>query len=162
MSCIYGPRQLGTEDQGWVAHFMLRAVQNKPIVLFGDGQQMRDILYVTDAVAAYVAAWKRIGSVTGRAFNLGGGPDNAVSLLDLLAHVEALLGRPVDIQFADWRPNDQRYFVADSRRAHAALHLPPPVPWREGSALLLREIADRRNVHLAGDAYNQAHAKVPA
>jgi CDP-paratose 2-epimerase len=162
MSCIYGPRQLGTEDQGWVAHFMLRAVQDKPIVLFGDGHQMRDILYVTDAVAAYVAAWKRIGAVAGRAFNLGGGADNAVSLLTLLAHLEAVLGRPIDIQRADWRPNDQRYFVADSRRAREALHLPPPVPWRDGSALLLREIADRHDVRLAGDAYRVAAAKVPA
>jgi CDP-paratose 2-epimerase len=162
MSCIYGPRQLGTEDQGWVAHFMLRAVQDKPIVLFGDGHQVRDILYVTDAVAAYVAAWKRIGAVSGRAFNLGGGPANAVSLVQLLAHLEAVLGRPIDIRFADWRQNDQRYFVADSRRAQAALHLPSPLPWREGSTLLLREIADRHNVRLAGDAYSQTDARVPA
>ena len=162
MSCIYGPRQLGTEDQGWVAHFMLRAVQDKPIILFGDGQQVRDILYVTDAVEAYVASWKRIGAVTGRAFNLGGGPENAVSLLNLLAHLEAVLGRPVDLQFADWRQNDQRYFVADSRRAREALHLPPPVPWRHGSTLLLREIADRYNVSLTGKAYAEAEARVPA
>jgi CDP-paratose 2-epimerase len=162
MSCIYGPRQLGTEDQGWVAHFMLRAVQDKPIILFGDGHQVRDILHVTDAVSAYVAAWKRIGSVAGGAFNLGGGPENAVSLLTLLAHIEAILGRPIDRRLADWRQNDQRYFVADSRRARAALHLPPPLPWREGSALLLQEIADRHDVRLAGDAVTPAAARVPA
>jgi CDP-paratose 2-epimerase len=162
MSCIYGPRQLGTEDQGWVAHFMLRAVQDKPIILFGDGHQVRDILHVSDAVSAYVAAWKRIGSVAGGAFNLGGGPENAVSLLTLLAHIEAILGRPIDRRLADWRQNDQRYFVADSRRARAALHLPPPLPWREGSALLLQEIADRHDVRLAGDAVTPAAARVPA
>jgi len=162
MSCIYGPRQLGTEDQGWVAHFMLRAVQDKPVIIFGDGHQVRDILYVTDAVAAYVAAWQRIDSVAGRAFNLGGGPDNAVSLLNLLAHLELVLGRPIDIRFAEWRQNDQRYFVADSRRVQEALHLPPPLPWREGSALLLREIADRHNVRLAGDARSSAETRVPA
>jgi CDP-paratose 2-epimerase len=162
MSCIYGSRQLGTEDQGWVAHFMLRAVQNKPIVVFGDGHQVRDILHVTDAVAAYVAAWRRIGTVSGGAFNLGGGPENAVSLLNLLAHLETVLGRPIDVRYADWRQNDQRYFVADSRRARAALHLPPPLPWREGSALLLQEIADRHDIRLAGNFYSQAEATVLA
>ncbi len=151
MSCIYGPRQLGTEDQGWVAHFMLRAVQDKPITLFGDGRQVRDILYVTDAVAAYVAARRRIGEVAGRAYNLGGGPENAVSLVQLIAHLETVLGRPIAHGFDDWRPHDQRYFVADNRRVREALALATPKPWREGTALLMREIADRYGVALAGD-----------
>jgi CDP-paratose 2-epimerase len=162
MSCIYGPRQLGTEDQGWVAHFMLRAVQGKPVTLFGDGNQVRDILYVTDAVAAYVAAWKRIGTVTGRAFNLGGGPENAVSLVQLLSHIQAMLGRPIDLRFDDWRQHDQRYFVADSRRARQALRLSAPVSWREGTALLMREIADRYGVRLAGDERRPAAMMVTA
>ncbi len=143
MSCIYGPRQLGTEDQGWVAHFMLRAVQDQPVTLFGDGRQVRDILYVTDAITAYVNAWKRIGEVTGQAFNLGGGPENAVSLLQLISHLDTRLGRPVGVAFEDWRPHDQRYFVADNRRARAVLGLPTPTPWREGTAMLLQEIAGR-------------------
>jgi CDP-paratose 2-epimerase len=143
MSCIYGPRQLGTEDQGWVAHFMFRAVQDQPITLFGDGRQVRDILYVSDAVAAYVGAWKRIGEVTGRAFNLGGGPENAVCLTQLIAHLETMLGRPIAVNFEDWRPHDQRYFVADARRAREVLSLPNPVAWREGTAKLLQEIAQR-------------------
>ncbi len=162
MSCIYGPRQLGTEDQGWVAHFMLRAVQGKPITLFGDGNQVRDILYVTDAVAAYVSAWKRIGSVSGRAFNLGGGPENAVSLVQLLAHIQTVLGRPVDLRFDDWRQHDQRYFVADSRRAQQALRLPPAMSWREGTVLLMREIAERYGVGLAGDERRSAAEMVTA
>jgi CDP-paratose 2-epimerase len=148
MSCIYGPRQLGTEDQGWVAHFMLSAVQDRPITLFGDGRQVRDILFVSDAVAAYVAAWKQIGQVSGRAFNLGGGPENAVTLLELLGHIEHMLGRPVDVSFDDWRPHDQRYFVADARRARQALHLANPVPWRDGAVTLLREIAERHGIAL--------------
>lgn len=152
MSCIYGPRQFGTEDQGWVAHFMLRAVHNQPITLFGDGRQVRDIMFVADAVAAYVSAWRRIGTISGQAFNLGGGPRNAVSLLQLLAHLEALLGRKIDFGFEDWRPHDQRYFVADSRRAQASLALPSPTPWREGTGLLHREIAARHGVGLAGSA----------
>jgi CDP-paratose 2-epimerase len=162
MSCIYGLRQLGTEDQGWVAHFMLRAVQGKPITLFGDGKQVRDILYVTDAVAAYVAAWKRIGAVSGRAFNLGGGPKNAVSLVQLLAHLETVLGRPIDIGFDEWRQHDQRYFVADSRRAKEAFGLAAPIAWRDGTILLMREIAERHGVTLPGDAHRTTPMMVTA
>ncbi len=146
MSCIYGPRQLGTEDQGWVAHFALRAVAGEPLTIYGDGRQVRDILFIDDAVAAYIAAWRRIGQVSGQAFNLGGGPANAVSLLALLRHIEAELGRPVPRRFAPWRPNDQRWFVADSRRARAALGLAAPIGWREGVARMLRSFAERHAV----------------
>jgi len=144
MSCIYGPRQLGTEDQGWVAHFARRAVAGEPVTIYGDGRQVRDILFIDDAVAAYLAAWRRIGDVSGQAFNLGGGPANAVSLLALLRHIEAELGRPVARRFAPWRPNDQRWFVADARRARAALGLAAPLGWREGVARMLRSFAEPR------------------
>src|SRR3954469_7904402 len=107
MSCIYGPRQMGTEDQGWVAHFLIRALAGQPITIYGDGRQVRDILYVADAVEAYVSAWRRIESVGGRAFNLGGGRANAVSLRLLLKHIETLLGREVRLKYEDWRPGDQ-------------------------------------------------------
>ena len=123
MSCIYGPRQLGTEDQGWVAHFVFKALAGEPITIYGDGRQVRDILHVDDAVAAYVAAWRRIEAVAGQAFNLGGGPDNAVSLRHLLRHIEAELAASCRLCFAPWRPDDQRWFVADARRAQAALGL---------------------------------------
>jgi CDP-paratose 2-epimerase len=146
MSCIYGPRQLGTEDQGWVAHFALRAVAGEPLTIYGDGRQVRDILFIDDAVAAYIAAWRRITQVSGQAFNLGGGPSNAVSLLALLRHIEAELGRPVARRFAPWRPNDQRWFVADARRARAALSLPAPLGWREGVTRMLRSFAERQAV----------------
>ncbi len=136
MSCIYGERQLGTEDQGWVAHFLLRAIAGDPLTLYGDGWQVRDILHVTDAVAAYEAAWHRIDQVTGQAFNLGGGPANAVSLRALTLHIADLLGRPVDIAFANWRQGDQKWFVADTRAARAALGLPSPIGWRRGVARL--------------------------
>jgi CDP-paratose 2-epimerase len=141
MSCIYGPRQLGTEDQGWVAHFLRRALAGEPIVLYGDGAQMRDILHVDDAVRAWAGAWRRMHAVAGQPFNLGGGPRNAVSLLDLVRHIESLLGRDVALRFADWRPNDQRWFVADPRRAWQALGLPQPLDWRAGVGALLRHFA---------------------
>ncbi|HEX8167002.1 MAG TPA: SDR family NAD(P)-dependent oxidoreductase, partial [Beijerinckiaceae bacterium] len=117
MSCIYGPRQMGTEDQGWVAHFLIRALEGQPISIYGDGRQVRDLLNVADAVEAYLSAWRRIEAVQGRAFNLGGGPANAVSLRQLLAYVEDFLGRPVELSFSDWRAGDQRYYVSDTRRA---------------------------------------------
>ncbi len=132
MSCIYGPRQLGTEDQGWVAHFLISALQGRPLSIFGDGAQVRDILDVADAVEAYVRALERIGRISGRAFNLGGGPANAVSLLQLIGRIEGLLGRQIPVSHADWRPGDQRYFVADRRRIDAALDLPPPLSWHAG------------------------------
>lgn len=136
MSCIYGPHQMGTEDQGWVAHFLIRALAGQPITIFGDGRQVRDILFVDDAVEAYLAAWRRIDAVRGRAFNLGGGPANAISLRQLLRHIETLTGRPVDVEFRDWRAGDQRYYVSDIGRAREALGLPEPRPWRDGLARL--------------------------
>ena len=137
MSCIYGPHQMGGEDQGWVAHFLIRALREEPITIFGDGKQVRDILYVDDAVDAYVAAWRNIERVKGRAFNLGGGPANAVSLRTLLAFIEGRLGRRLDIRYEEWRPGDQRYYVSNTQAAERALGLGKPTPWREGVAKLM-------------------------
>lgn len=148
MSCIYGHRQMGTEDQGWVAHFLIRALEGKPITLYGDGHQVRDILDVSDAVDAYVAAWRSIETVKGRAFNLGGGPGNAISLRQLLTYMGELTGRDIDVTFADWRAGDQRYFVADTRSVEEALHLDGKVPWREGVARLARWLAEERRLNL--------------
>ena len=136
MSCIYGERQLGTEDQGWVAHFLLKAIAGQGLTIYGDGRQVRDVLHVGDAVAAYLAAWSRINAVAGRAYNLGGGPANAISLLQLVAHMEDLLGRRVDVAFSGWRPGDQRYFVADTAAARRDLGLAPALGWRAGIARL--------------------------
>ncbi|WP_233256043.1 SDR family NAD(P)-dependent oxidoreductase [Falsiroseomonas bella] len=137
MSCIYGPRQMGTEDQGWVAHFLIRALRDEAVTIFGDGYQVRDVLHVDDAVAAWIAAWQRIGAVAGQAFNLGGGPRNAVSLLRMLEEIGAITGRPVKIAHEALRSGDQRWFVADARRAREALELPAPIAWRDG----LRDLA---------------------
>jgi CDP-paratose 2-epimerase len=138
MSCIYGPRQMGTEDQGWIAHFLIRALRGEPISVYGDGCQVRDALDVADAVEAYLAAWTRIGAVAGRAFNLGGGPANAVSLRQVIAFIGELTGHPVEARYAEWRAGDQRYYVSDTRRAARELGLRPARPWREGVAALAR------------------------
>jgi CDP-paratose 2-epimerase len=145
MSCIYGPRQMGTEDQGWVAHFLIRALSGEPITLYGDGRQVRDVLFVDDAVDAYVAALERIQAVKGQAFNLGGGPRNAVSLLGLIEHMETLLGRPVETRFEDWRQGDQRYYVSDARNARTTLGLATPVGWRDGVARLAAWLEQERS-----------------
>ena len=137
MSCIYGPHQMGTEDQGWVAHFIKSALAGAPIMIYGDGHQVRDVLHVDDAVAAYLAAWAAIDVVKGEAFNLGGGPGNAISLVQLLSHLEKVTGEAVDASFHDWRPGDQRYYVSDRRLIDERLGLPAPRPWRRGVSELV-------------------------
>ncbi|WP_300574898.1 SDR family NAD(P)-dependent oxidoreductase [Phenylobacterium sp.] len=152
MSCIYGPRQMGTEDQGWVAHFLIRALAGEPVTLFGDGRQVRDILHVDDVMNAYLAAWRRIDVISGRAFNLGGGVENAVSLRQLIAHIEQVLERPVELVFEDWRAGDQRYFVADTSAARDHLGLPEPLSWRDGVARLANWLSSRRTARTRGEA----------
>src|SRR5690606_38122991 len=114
MSCIYGPRQFGTEDQGWVAHFLIRALERRAITVFGTGRQVRDVLHVSDAVAAYRALLGGIDGLSGRAFNLGGGPANAVSLREVLNQIARITGTPPEVTYQDWRQGDQPWFVADT------------------------------------------------
>jgi CDP-paratose 2-epimerase len=127
---------MGTEDQGWVAHFLIRALEGEPITIYGDGCQVRDVLDISDAVDAYMAAWKRIDVVQGRAFNLGGGPTNAISLRQLITHIEDVIGRPVETIYSDWRAGDQRYYVSDTRLVTQELGLKPPISWLKGVAAL--------------------------
>jgi len=143
MSCIYGPRQFGTEEQGWVAHFLFRALHDEEITIFGNGRQVRDVLYVHDAVRAYLEVLDNADRLAGRVFNLGGGPGNAISLLTMLQQIEALLGRSVRYRFEAERPADQRYFVADTTLLRDAIGWTPRIGWREGVAGLLRWAADR-------------------
>lgn len=115
MSCVYGPGQHGHEDQGWVAHFLKSAIEGKPIRLFGDGLQVRDLLFVDDLVDALLLAREHMKAVRGRAFNIGGGPSRQASLRDVVALAEELTGRPVELVAYPARPGDQRYYVADTR-----------------------------------------------
>lgn len=146
MSCIYGQRQMGTEDQGWVAHFLIRALEGRPITLFGDGEQVRDICYVADTCDLYLAALDGIDCVTGHSLNWGGGPDNAVSLLTVIEEIAAITGRMPRIEFADWRPGDQRWFVADTRRATRMLGLAQRKGWRRGLHDLATWLAEARGL----------------
>jgi CDP-paratose 2-epimerase len=148
MSCIYGPRQFGTEDQGWVAHFLIRALKGEDISIYGDGRQVRDILHVDDAVGAYRAVHAAIGAVKGEVFNLGGGPQNSVSILSVLREIEQLTGRPLGTGFGDWRAGDQLYFVADTRKLSDRLGWQARVRWKSG----LQHLADWLREHRFGGA----------
>jgi CDP-paratose 2-epimerase len=151
MSCIYGQRQMGTEDQGWVAHFLIRALEGQPVTIYGDGKQVRDILDVGDAVDAYVRALENIEQVQGRAFNLGGGPENAISLLQLIDQIRSIIGHDVQLRFEDWRQGDQRWFVSDTQKAREALSLRRPRPWRDGVQRLAEWLASERRLRLEPD-----------
>ena len=116
LSCLYGPRQFGTEDQGWVAHFVISALNRQPITIFGDGKQVRDILFIDDVVDAFLLAQQHMDKVRGQAFNIGGGPANTVSLRELLDLIGRLNGQKPETRFDAWRPGDQAYYVSDTTR----------------------------------------------
>lgn len=132
MSCIYGPHQFGTEDQGWVAHFLRQARAGRPITVYGDGMQVRDVLFVDDLVDALLVAQDDIAVLSGHAFNLGGGPQSTLSLLELLDVIAELRGEKPLVSFADWRSGDQRYYVSDTRAFCAVTGWRPRVGVRQG------------------------------
>jgi len=132
MSCIYGPHQCGTEDQGWVAHFLIRTLSHKPITLYGNGIQVRDVLFVQDLVNALLLAQMHMSTLAGQAFNIGGGTTNTTSLLELLALITEIHGQEPVVQFAPWRPGDQKYYASDIRRFSTATGWMPQVSVRQG------------------------------
>lgn len=132
MSCIYGPHQFGTEDQGWVAHFLIQALKDHPITLYGDGKQVRDILFVEDLVDAYLLAMVNIDDISGNAFNIGGGVKNTVSLLELCDIIGEIAGKMPEVRFDSWRPSDQKYYVSDSSKFNAVTGWKPQVRTKEG------------------------------
>lgn len=117
MSCIYGERQFGNEDQGWVAHFARSALTNQAITIYGDGKQARDVLYIDDLLDAFENAIKGISLTSGKVYNIGGGSGNVISLLELVAMLEALVGHVIPFSFSQWRPGDQKVYVSDIRQA---------------------------------------------
>lgn len=148
MSCIYGPRQFGLEDQGWLAHFVIRALKGDDISIYGDGRQVRDVLYVSDCVDAYCALLNKIEQCSGQAFNLGGGPGNAVSLRDVLDEIQRLVGVSLRVTYHKWRQGDQRWYVSDARCIRQALGLGESLGWRKG----LRELALWASQAIGNDA----------
>lgn len=132
-SCIYGPRQFGIEDQGWVAWMVIAAITGRQITIYGDGKQIRDVLYVDDLLNAYDAAIERIETAAGQVYNIGGGPGNAMSIwAEFGPLLESLLGRSIPVARGDWRPGDQKVFIADIRKAERDLGWKPKIGVREG------------------------------
>lgn len=131
-SCIYGINQFGIEDQGWVAWFTIAALMGKEITVYGDGKQVRDVLFIDDLIRAYLAVVKQADRTAGQVFNIGGGPENTLSLLELLKLLEERIGRKIVVRFADWRPGDQKVFVADIRKACAGFGWKPSVGVESG------------------------------
>ena len=144
MSCIYGPHQYGNEDQGWVAHFLINALDERPITLYGDGRQVRDVLFIDDLVDALLLCEARIEAVRGRAFNLGGGPGNVISLVELLERIGKLHGRMPEIVQCPWRVGDQRWFVADTRAFQQATGWRARVGVGDGLARLYAWLREQR------------------
>jgi CDP-paratose 2-epimerase len=136
MSCIYGPRQFGTEDQGWIAHFLLAGLRGDKLTIYGDGRQVRDALFVSDAVDAWIAVLRNIEASRGRVFNLGGGLSNSVSLLELIDLIAGLTGHDVNYDFADWRPGDQPWYVTDINAICSTAGWRPKTSLPEGLVLL--------------------------
>jgi len=143
-SCIYGPHQFGIEDQGWLAWFVIAAVTGRPLTIYGDGRQVRDVLDVDDLLAAYDAAIARRTDVSGRAFNIGGGPDNTLSLLELVAMLEGQLKRNIPVKRGNWRVGDQKVFVCDIRRAAEALGWEPRITPHAGVRRLIEWVEKNR------------------
>jgi CDP-paratose 2-epimerase len=116
-SCIYGPRQFGVEDQGWVAWFTIAHALRRPVTIYGDGKQTRDVLFIDDLLDAYFLAFQRREKTAGEIYNIGGGPGNLLSLLELIQILNATSNRKLQYRFGDWRPGDQKVFVADIEKA---------------------------------------------
>jgi CDP-paratose 2-epimerase len=152
MSCIYGPHQFGTEDQGWVAHFLIRAMDRRPITIYGDGLQVRDVLFVDDLVDAFVVAQERMETIAGEAFNIGGGPARTTSLVELVEIINALEERPIALEYDAWREADQRYYVSDTGKFHDATGWAPKMSVADGVRALHNWLAAARSSAAAGAA----------
>jgi len=145
MSCIYGPRQFGNEDQGWLAHFLISSLLGRPITIYGNGKQVRDILYIDDLLAAFESAVEKIEVARGQVYNIGGGRGNTISVWAEFKEILAeLLGHPVEAEFSDWRPGDQQVYISDISKAQRELAWFPKVSVREGTKRLFDWITSHK------------------
>jgi CDP-paratose 2-epimerase len=145
-SCIYGYRQFGVEDQGWIAWFCIAVAQGRQITIYGDGKQVRDVLFIDDLMRLYEAAFENIDKAAGRVFNVGGGPDNTLSLHELVALLENICGRKIPHRYGDWRRGDQRVFVADISLAKRTFGWKPLVTPRIGVEKLFAWVNSNREL----------------
>lgn len=134
-SCIYGPRQMGVEDQGWLAWFLIAAHKGMPITIYGDGKQVRDVLFVDDLIDAYLRAVSKIDLCAGQAFNVGGG-QYSLSLLELVHIIKTEINPDLEVAFDQWRPGDQKVFICDVSKARSHLGWSPTVSPKDGIKIL--------------------------
>ncbi|MEK6977546.1 MAG: NAD-dependent epimerase/dehydratase family protein [Candidatus Hydrothermarchaeota archaeon] len=146
MSCIYGTRQFGTEDQGWVAHFVIATLTGRPLTIFGDGKQVRDLLYVEDLVRAYDAFLGKRERYAGEVYNTGGGVKNTTSLLELLDLLEAETGMRSELCFSDWRPSDQKVYISDITKAKKELGWEPKIGPRDGIKRMVSWVGENKRL----------------
>jgi len=151
MSCIYGPRQFGNEDQGWLAHFIISAGTGAPITIYGDGKQVRDVLFVEDLVRALRGAVDKISVTAGKVYNIGGGPANTLSVWQEFGRLLAeLSGEAVTVSYRDWRPGDQPCYVSDIRNVGRDLGWTPEVDKRAGIRRLWEWVSSNKEVFRTG------------
>jgi len=127
MSCIAGRRQFGTEDQGWVAHFLYSALQGRPVIIYGDGRQVRDVLYVEDLLRAFESVRERVETTGGEVYNVGGGLENSTSLLEIISEIERVTGKKLQYTMDLARPGDQPFYVTDFSKLHRHTDWQPKV-----------------------------------
>jgi len=145
-SCTYGPRQFGTEDQGWVARFTIAAVLGRPITIYGDGKQMRDMLFIDDFLTLLDRVIEMREKAAGQVYNVGGGPRNTLSVRELLHRLRELMDRDAEINFAKWRLGDQPVYVSDITKAQDELQWEPRIAPRQGVRRLYQWVADNRRL----------------
>jgi CDP-paratose 2-epimerase len=146
MSCIYGERQFGVEDQGWLAWFVIATLTDKPITIYGNGKQVRDVLYVKDLIDAFDRFL--LSNIRHAVFNMGGGPNNTLSLLELLDLLRTVTGKHPKVFFSDWRPADQKVYVSDIRKVRQALGWTPVVPPQEGISRVINWVKENRHAFI--------------
>lgn len=162
-SCIYGTRQFGNEDQGWLAHFVIAAVTGRPITIYGDGKQVRDILSIDDLVRALRLVVERIDVAAGQVYNIGGGPANTLSVWREFGPIlSELKGEDIDVRYGEWRPGDQPCFISDIRKAARDLGWQPEVGTKEGIGRLWDWVAGNRDLFSAPAERTAADAPLPA
>jgi CDP-paratose 2-epimerase len=146
-SCIYGTRQFGVEDQGWVAWFIIAAITGRPITIYGDGKQVRDVLFIDDLLDAYNLAVDNIDMAAGEVFNVGGGPRNTMSIWgEFHTYLEQLIGRDIPVTWSDWRPGDQKIYVSDIRKAQKMIQWEPKVGVEEGITRLFNWVRENKSL----------------
>lgn len=146
-SCVYGTRQFGIEDQGWVAWFVIAAVLGKHIAIYGDGKQVRDLLYIEDLMKAYDLAIEKVEKVKGQIFNIGGGINNSVSIWQEFGPIlEKIHGKKIPVEIKEWRPGDQKIYISDISKAKSLLGWSPQVNIENGLKSLYEWVAENKNL----------------